>query len=188
MGISAHDAQRYANLIPALGQGRTATIDEALETEPKLRELVQQDPDVSELLKQARRLEGLTRHAGTHAAGVVISDGPLEEHVPCFVNDEAIVTQYDKKDVEEAGLVKFDFLGLKTLTVIDIAQKLVNARPDRRDHPLRMNQVPLSDRATETRRVSFSSSRWACSRCSSACARTLSKTSSRRSPSIGRGR
>ncbi|MGC4088300.1 MAG: hypothetical protein QM756_10445 [Polyangiaceae bacterium] len=67
----------------------------------------------------------MTRHAGMHAAGVVISEGPLADHVPCFRSDATIVTQYDKDDVEAAGLVKFDFLGLKTLTVIDIAEKLV---------------------------------------------------------------
>jgi DNA polymerase-3 subunit alpha len=147
MGIAPAEAQRIANLIPALGQGKTATIEQALEQEPKLREMVEADPKVSQLLEQARKLEGLTRHAGMHAAGVVISDGPLEAVVPCFANDGAIVTQYDKKDVEEAGLVKFDFLGLKTLTVIDVAERLVNARPDRTDRPIRLGRIRLDDRA-----------------------------------------
>ena len=83
-----------------------------------------------------------------HAAGVVISDGPLTEHVPCFQSADTIVTQYDKDDVEAAGLVKFDFLGLKTLTVIDIAQKLVNARPDRKNNPLDLSKLGLEDKAT----------------------------------------
>ncbi len=81
-----------------------------------------------------------------HAAGVVISEGPLSDHVPCFKSDETIVTQYDKDDVEAAGLVKFDFLGLKTLTVIDIAEKLVNARPDRIGNPLSLSKIPLDDK------------------------------------------
>ncbi len=148
MGMAAPEAQRIANLIPALGQGKTATIEQALEKEPKLRERMEEDPRVAELIKQARKLEGLTRHAGMHAAGVVISNGALEDHVPCFTSDEAIVTQYDKKDVEDAGLVKFDFLGLKTLTVIDIAQTLVNVRPDRTGRPLQLGQVGLEDRDT----------------------------------------
>ncbi|NUO48892.1 MAG: DNA polymerase III subunit alpha, partial [Polyangiaceae bacterium] len=102
------------------------------------------------LVKQAMKLEGLTRHAGMHAAGVVISEGPLDDHVPCFKNNEQIVTQYHKDDVEKAGLVKFDFLGLKTLTVIDIAERLVNARPDvaQTGTKFEVNKVPLDDKVT----------------------------------------
>jgi DNA polymerase-3 subunit alpha len=148
MNIPAPEAQRIASLVPEKGQGKMYTIDEALEVEPKLKQLVETDARVHELITHSRRLEDLTRHAGMHAAGVVISDGPLTAHVPCFKSDETIVTQYDKDDVEAAGLVKFDFLGLKTLTVIDIAQKLVNARPDRRSNPLDLGKVQLDDKAT----------------------------------------
>ena len=148
MGIPAQDAQRIASLVPDLGQGKTATIEQALEMEPKLRQMAEGDPQILELLTQGKKLEGLTRHAGMHAAGVVISDGPLEDHVPCFLSDSSIVTQYDKDDVEAAGLVKFDFLGLKTLTVIAIAERLVNARPDRAGNPLSLGLVPLDDRET----------------------------------------
>jgi DNA polymerase III subunit alpha len=148
MGIAAPEAQRIASLVPDLGQGKTATIEQSLEQEPKLKTLCDNDPRVAELLEQGKKLEGLTRHAGMHAAGVVISEGPLWDHVPCFVSDDKIVTQYDKDDVEAAGLVKFDFLGLKTLTVIDIAQKLVNARPDRALEPLDLSKLGLDDQAT----------------------------------------
>jgi DNA polymerase-3 subunit alpha len=148
MGIPAPEAQRIASLVPDLGQGKTATIDEALAIEPKLKSLADGDAQVKMLLEQAKKLEGLTRHAGMHAAGVVISDGPLDAHVPCFTSDSAIVTQYDKDDVEEAGLVKFDFLGLKTLTVIDIAERLVDARPDRGGNPLSVGSLPLDDKDT----------------------------------------
>jgi DNA polymerase-3 subunit alpha len=148
MGILPPEAQRIASLVPEKGQGKMCTIDEALEIEPKLRELVAGDPKVKALLDQARKLEGLTRHAGMHAAGVVISEGPLDSHVPCFMSSGTIVTQYDKDDVEAAGLVKFDFLGLKTLTVIDIAERLVNARPDRGGQRLDVNQIALDDRDT----------------------------------------
>jgi DNA polymerase-3 subunit alpha len=106
------------------------------------------DARVGELLSQAAKLEGLSRHAGMHAAGVVISEGPLFQHVPVFANDGVYVTQYDKDDVESAGLVKFDFLGLKTLTVIDIAQRLVNERPDRKQQPLDVSSLPLDDLPT----------------------------------------
>jgi DNA polymerase III subunit alpha len=147
-GIPAAEGQRIASLVPDKGQGKTYTIEEALEVEPKLKQLYESDERIKELMEQSKKLEGLTRHAGMHAAGVVISEGPLYDHVPCFKSDETIVTQYDKDDVEAAGLVKFDFLGLKTLTVIDIAQKLVNARPDRRNNPLDLSLVPLDDRDT----------------------------------------
>jgi len=131
MGFPAIEAQKIANLIPFKTPGVTFSVGEALVVEPKLKALRDSDPAVAELLKQAQAIEGLTRHAGMHAAGVVLSEGPLWDHVPCFKNDELLVTQYSMSDVESAGLVKFDFLGLKTLTVIDVAVRLVNQRPDR---------------------------------------------------------
>jgi DNA polymerase III subunit alpha len=149
MGFPANEAQKIASLIPQKGPGVMYTIPEALDVEPKLKALAESDPTVAELLKQAQKLEGLTRHAGMHAAGVVISEGPLWDHVPCFRNGEQIVTQYYKEDVELAGLVKFDFLGLKTLTVIDIAAKLVDARPDRAGaEPFDASKLALDDAAT----------------------------------------
>lgn len=148
MGFPAPEAQRIASLVPETGPGQTATISEALTMEPKLKSLVDEDDKIRELIEQSQRLEGLTRHAGMHAAGVVISEGPLDDYVPIFKSDTSLVTQYDKNDVEDAGLVKFDFLGLKTLTVIDNAQRLVNLRPDRKEKPLDINQLPLTDTAT----------------------------------------
>ncbi|MBW2456883.1 MAG: DNA polymerase III subunit alpha [Deltaproteobacteria bacterium] len=129
MGMPAPEAQRIANLIPQKAPGQMYTIGEALEIEPKLPAAAESDPTIAELLAQAQRLEGLTRHAGMHAAGVVISDGPLWDYVPCFKTGDQVVTQFAKDEVEAAGLVKFDFLGLKTLTVIDIAQRLIRQRP-----------------------------------------------------------
>jgi DNA polymerase-3 subunit alpha len=148
MGFSAQDGQRVAALVPEKGPGKMCTIVEALDVEPKLKKEVDSDPRIAELVNQARKLEDLTRHAGMHAAGVVISEGPLYDHVPCFMSDHTIVTQYDKDDVEAAGLVKFDFLGLKTLTVLDIATRLVNARPDRKNTPIDLGKIALDDRDT----------------------------------------
>jgi DNA polymerase-3 subunit alpha len=147
MGITPTEAQQIANLIPRKTPAETYTIAESLDVEPKLKALYERDPRIKELLDQGRKLEGLTRHAGKHAAGIVISEGPLWDHVPVFKAEarspgkwaepkearpetNALVTQYYKDDVEQAGLVKFDFLGLKTLTVLDVAVRLVNARPD----------------------------------------------------------
>src|SRR4051812_8712530 len=101
MSMPANDAQQLASLIPPNPkvQGQMYTIPEALLVEPKLKAKMDDDPVVNQLLQIGLKLEGLTRHAGKHAAGVVISKGPLWDHVPCFLNDDSIVTQYDKDDV-----------------------------------------------------------------------------------------
>jgi DNA polymerase III subunit alpha len=166
MGIAATEAQAIANLIPRKTLAETYTIAESLEVEPKLKSLYERDPRAKELLDQARKLEGLTRHAGKHAAGIVISEGPLWDHVPVFrdrpksgptdnsdsavASAGALITQYYKDDVEQAGLVKFDFLGLKTLTVLDIAVRLVNARPDvaREGTTLDLSRISMDDPST----------------------------------------
>jgi DNA polymerase-3 subunit alpha len=151
MGVPPAETQRLANLIPSKGPGQTYTIPESLEREPKLVALRDTDPRIKELLEQATKLEGLTRQAGMHAAGVVISEGPLWDHVPCFTGANGeLVTQYYKEDVEQAGLVKFDFLGLKTLTVLDLAVRLVNERADvrRGGKPFVLEEIPMDDEQT----------------------------------------
>ena len=143
MAIPYAEADKVAKLVPEPVQGKAPTIDEALEAEPKLKELYEDDKGpYKELIDHARALEGLNRHAGMHAAGVVIAEDPLWEYVPCSRGPEGeIVTQFAKDEVEQAGLVKFDFLGLKTLTVIDIAMALI-----RREHPdFDITHVPLDD-------------------------------------------
>ncbi|MFO0666508.1 MAG: DNA polymerase III subunit alpha [Polyangiaceae bacterium] len=152
IGFSPGEAQIIANLIPRKTPAETYTIAESLEIEPKLKARFDTEPKTKELLTQAQKLEGLTRHAGKHAAGIVISEGPLWDHVPVFKDDKAdgYITQYYKDDVEQAGLVKFDFLGLKTLTVIDIAVRLINERPDlrRENRVFDLDTLPLDDKAT----------------------------------------
>ena len=139
------EAGRLAGLIPELGPGKSATIPEALRDEPRLKQVYDTDVQVKELLDTAQQLENLTRHAGTHAAGVVISEGPIWDHVPVFCPDtDVLVTQYHKDDVEAAGLVKFDFLGLKTLTVIKKAVDLVRLG----GHELDLGRIGLDDKGT----------------------------------------
>jgi DNA polymerase III subunit alpha len=139
------EADKVAKLVP---NQLNITLEQALDAEPRLRELVDTDAKVRELMTIARSLEGLARHASTHAAGVVISEEPLTDHVPLYkgANDE-IVTQYSMGDVEKIGLVKFDFLGLKTLTMIHRAETLINeGRPDQ--PPLRVDLLPVDDAKT----------------------------------------
>ena len=121
------EADRLAKLVPEPVQGKSPPVMKAIEQEPELKRLYKEDAQARELLDIAASLEGLNRHVGMHAAGVVIAERPLWEYVPCFrgKNDE-IVTQFAMKEAEESGLIKFDFLGLKTLTVIDIAVRLVS--------------------------------------------------------------
>ena len=124
--------------------GKLALSIQIAEAATKLRERASADPKVAEILDVGCALEGLNRHAGMHAAGIVIGNRPLWEHVPCFQADGKIVTQYTMTDVEQAGLVKFDFLGLKTLTVIDTAVRLANAYlPD--DTPLDIEAIAMDE-------------------------------------------
>lgn len=143
MGLSYGETDRLSKMVPdVLG----ITLDEALAQEQKLRDLAAEDPKIKDLLDVARSLEGLHRNFGMHAAGVVIGDEPLWEYCPLFLgaNDER-VTQFAKDEVEEAGLVKFDFLGLKTLTVIDVAVRMIN-RTLPADKQIDMARLPLTDK------------------------------------------
>jgi DNA polymerase-3 subunit alpha len=149
MAIPFAEADKVAKFVPEPIQGKSPPIAEAIEKEPRLKALYDENPTYRELLEVAKRLEGLNRHAGKHAAGVVIGDRPLWEYVPCFrpAGDEAgIVTQYDKDMVEKAGLVKFDFLGLKTLTVIRTCLEHVDR--ERATHvqpPFDLSSIALDD-------------------------------------------
>ena len=149
MAIPFAEADKVAKFVPEPIQGKSPPIAEAIEKEPRLKALYDENPTYRELLDVAKGLEGLNRHAGKHAAGVVIGDRPLWEYVPCFrpAGEEAgIVTQYDKDMVEKAGLVKFDFLGLKTLTVIRTCLEHVDReRATRVEPPLDLSLIPQDD-------------------------------------------
>jgi len=135
MDLSYGDVDRVAKLIP---NELDATIDGAVKSVPALQESINKDPQVAELVELARQLEGQVRHASTHAAGVVISDEPLTNYVPLYRppagsgghQEHAIATQYPMNDVEAIGLLKMDFLGLKTLTVVYDALASINLATD----------------------------------------------------------
>ena len=127
--------------------GKAMSIEEALNAIPEFRQEVRDDESAERLVNLAKQLEGLFRHASTHAAGVVIGDRPLDKLVPLYRDPKSDmpVTQFNMKFVEQAGLVKFDFLGLKTLTVISTALKFINAK---RETPLDISTIPLDDKPT----------------------------------------
>ena len=136
---------RIAKLVPfEVG----ITLDKALEQEEALLELYQQDEEVTMLIDMARSLEGLTRNVGKHAGGVVISPSELTDFTPlyCEPGGSGLVSQYDKDDVEAVGLVKFDFLGLRTLTIIDWAVRAINEKNS--DNKLEIERIPLDDPGT----------------------------------------
>src|SRR6201996_1275527 len=143
MDMPYGEVDRIAKLIPAtIG----ITIEQALKDSPPLAQAYGSDPKIRELIDTALRLEGLVRGAGVHAAGVVIAPEPLTELVPVTrTKDEAIVTSYDMKAVEKMGLLKMDFLGLTTLTVIDDCLKLIKIN---RNEEVDLATIPLDDMAT----------------------------------------
>ncbi|MER2601096.1 MAG: DNA polymerase III subunit alpha, partial [Candidatus Competibacter phosphatis] len=136
---------RIAKLIPfEIGM----TLDKAIEQEAELRRLYENDEEVRALIDLARKLEGLARNVGKHAGGVVIAPSTLTDFSPlyCEEGDAGAVTQFDKDDVESAGLVKFDFLGLRTLTIIDWAVRTINhQRAATGELPLDIGTIPLDD-------------------------------------------
>jgi DNA polymerase-3 subunit alpha len=147
-GLSYGFADSIAKLIPfELG----ITLDDALDKEEELRKRYKSEDDVRQLIDMARSLEGLVRNAGTHAGGVVIAPSVLTDFAPlyCEEGSTSVVTQFDKDDVEAAGLVKFDFLGLRTLTIIDWAVRTINAgRAASGEPPLDMSTLPMDDAPT----------------------------------------
>jgi DNA polymerase-3 subunit alpha len=147
LGMSYGYVDRIAKLIPfELG----ITLEAALEKEPELRRLYQAEDEVKNLIDLARSLEGLTRNAGMHAGGVVIAPSVLTDFAPlyCDAAGGSVVTQFDKDDVEAAGLVKFDFLGLRTLTIIDRAVRLINRAAPAGSAPLEIRALPMDDAPT----------------------------------------
>ena len=123
---------KIAKLVP---EQLKMTIKKALEEEPRLQEAANRDPRIQELITVSTTLEGLARHTGTHAAGVVVSPGPMTTYLPtCRGTNEETVTQYDMKHTEMTGLIKFDFLGLKTLVITSCSihyTKLYEAKQER---------------------------------------------------------
>ena len=125
LNVSYAETDAIAKLVP---MELHMTIERALQTSPQLRERYENDETTKRVIDTARRIEGMPRHASTHAAGVVITDRPVYEYVPLSRSDDTIVTQFGMVTLEELGLLKMDFLGLRNVTVVDDAQRLVRER------------------------------------------------------------
>jgi DNA polymerase-3 subunit alpha len=148
LGYTYGFVDQIAKLIPF---DLNMTLDRALEEEPVLRERYDKEETVNTLINLARKLEGLTRNAGRHAGGIVIAPEPLTHYMPlyCEQGSGSPVTQFDMMDVEAIGLVKFDFLGLRTLTIIDQTVRDINAMQSGGEKtPMAITSIPLGDYAT----------------------------------------
>ncbi len=149
LNIPLARVDQVAKLVP---QVLHITLEDAIKQEPQLKRLADEDPEVARLLDFGKRLEGLARSAGTHAAGVVIADRPLQDLVPLQKlpnkdkDKEVISTQWNMGDVEKAGLLKMDFLGLRNLTSLTSAVRLINERHP--DNPIDLSTLPLDDPET----------------------------------------
>lgn len=148
LGMSYGQVDSIAKLIPlTLG----ITLEKAIAETPELQARIAAEEEVANLMELAQKLEDLTRNAGRNASGVVISPSDLTDFLPlyCIEDGEGVVTQFDKDDVETVGLVKFDFLGLRTLTIIDWTIKSINRhRASNGEDPINIHKLPIQDEAT----------------------------------------
>ena len=144
LSVSYAETDAVAKQVPSGPGALNITLDEALKLSKPLHEMYEQDETLKRLIDVARALEGMPRHASTHAAGVVITEKPVYEYVPLAKNDEAVVCQYPMTTLEELGLLKMDFLALRNLTVLDDAVKLVQ----REEPGFRIEDVPEDDGET----------------------------------------
>ncbi|MBU2103921.1 DNA polymerase III subunit alpha [Patescibacteria group bacterium] len=148
LGHAYRTGDRIAKLIPMGSQGFPMTITRAVELEPELKQLYDEDEDVKEIIDLAKRIEGCVRHTGVHAAGVVIAPTPLQEWTPVQFDPkhpEKRITQFDMHAVEDAGLLKFDFLGIKNLAILSDAVERVR---ETRDIWIDIENVPIDDQKT----------------------------------------
>ena len=140
------EVEKIAKLIPPPVRGRNVSITQAMETVPELKQAFDTDPQVKKVIDIAKRLEGCARHSSVHAAGVVISPKPLEELIPVAVNNkQEFTTQFEMSDLEKTGMLKMDFLGLTTLTIIDQCCKTIKELHDRE---IDWHEIPLDDPKT----------------------------------------
>ena len=145
LGIPYGDVDKLSKMIPSF-RGKVFSIQEALDKVPQITEMVEESEQLQELIELAKPLENMVRHASTHAAGVVISNEPISDYIPLYKGSrDETVTQFDMNCIEKLGYVKFDFLGLKTLTVIDKAVGYLKSGNNSSEKEFNINKIPLDD-------------------------------------------
>ncbi len=145
LGLPYAEVDRLSKMIPSF-RGKVFSIEEAVNKVKEIRERLSENKELAEAVELARSLENMVRHSSTHAAGVVISNEPLADYIPLYRGSKnEIVTQFDMNSIEKLGFVKFDFLGLKTLTILDKAVKYVRENQGENEKEFDLDRVPLDD-------------------------------------------
>ncbi len=145
LGLQYSEVDRLSKMIPSF-RGKVFSIEEAVNKVKEIRERLSENKELAEAVELARSLENMVRHSSTHAAGVVISNEPLADYIPLYRGSKnEIVTQFDMNSIEKLGYVKFDFLGLKTLTILDKAAKYVRENQGEDEKEFDLDRVPLDD-------------------------------------------
>lgn len=145
LGLPYSEVDRLSKMVPSF-RGKVFSIEEAVSKVKEIRERLSENKELAEAVELARSLENMVRHSSTHAAGVVISNEPLADYIPLYRGSKnEIVTQFDMNSIEKLGYVKFDFLGLKTLTILDKAVKYVRETQGENEKEFDLDRVPLDD-------------------------------------------
>ena len=145
LGLPYSEVDRLSKMIPSF-RGKVFSIEEAVNRVKEIRDRLSENKELAEAVELARSLENMVRHSSTHAAGVVISNEPLADYIPLYKGSKnEVVTQFDMSSIEKLGYVKFDFLGLKTLTILDKAVKYVRENQGKDEKEFDLDRVPLDD-------------------------------------------
>ncbi len=145
LGLPYSEVDRLSKMIPSF-RGKVFSIEEAVKKVKEIRDRLSENKQLAEVVELAKSLENMVRHSSTHAAGIVISNEPIADYIPLYKGSkDEIVTQFDMNSIEKLGYVKFDFLGLKTLTIIDKAVKYVRENQGKSEEEFNLDKIPLDD-------------------------------------------
>ena len=145
LGLPYSEVDRLSKMIPSF-RGKVFSIEEAVKKVKEIRDRLSENKQLAEVVELAKSLENMVRHSSTHAAGIVISNEPIADYIPLYKGSkDEIVTQFDMNSIEKLGYVKFDFLGLKTLTIIDKAVKYVRENQEKSEEVFNLDKIPLDD-------------------------------------------
>ena len=145
LGLPYSEVDRLSKMIPSF-RGKVFSIEEAVKKVKEIKDRLSENKQLAEVVELAKSLENMVRHSSTHAAGIVISNEPIADYIPLYKGSkDEIVTQFDMNSIEKLGYVKFDFLGLKTLTIIDKAVKYVRENQGKSEEEFNLDKIPLDD-------------------------------------------